>query len=203
MNKSILTAFTHAHNLLGNFLADEAQMNEINRIAGQIVEVYTRRGKLIVFGNGGSMCDAMHFAEELTGRFHKDRPALPAIAISDPGYLSCVANDYSYDQVFARAVEAYACEGDLVVGISTSGNSPNVIKGLETASALNCITCALLGKDGGKLKGQTDYQIIVADNDTARIQEVHGIIIHVLIQMVEQELFLTEKPCPESGLLTC
>ena len=189
MNEIILNALGNASGLLNSFVADKANIAEIERIARQLAEVYERRGKLIVFGNGGSMCDAMHFAEELSGRFHHDRPALPAIAVSDPGYLSCVANDYGYGQVFARAVEAYAQEGDMVVGISTSGNSENVIKGLERAAGLNCFTCALLGKDGGKLKGRTDFQIVVPSDDTARIQEIHGMLIHILIELVEKLLF--------------
>lgn len=189
MNKTIITALDNAHQLLERFLAEEENILMIKRIATQMAEVYERNGKLIIFGNGGSMCDAMHFAEELTGRFHQDRAALPAIAISDPSHLSCVANDYGYDMVFARAVEAYAQPGDMVIGISTSGNSANVIKALEAAAKRDCFTCVLLGKDGGALKDMADYQIIVPSEDTARIQELHGIIIHILIEVVEKLLF--------------
>lgn len=189
MNNTILTSLQNAHHLLGKFLAAEENINAIKRIATQMAEVYERKGKLIIFGNGGSMCDAMHFAEELTGRYHHDRAALPAIAISDPSHLSCVANDYGYDMVFARAVEAYAQPGDMVIGISTSGNSANVIKALETAAKRDCFTCVLLGKDGGLLNNMADYQIIIPSEDTARIQEVHGIIIHILIETVEKLLF--------------
>jgi len=192
MNTIIVNALGNASRLLHSFMADEANITEIEKIARQLAEVYERRGKLIVFGNGGSMCDAMHFAEELSGRFHHDRPALPAIAISDPGYLTCVANDYGYAKVFSRAVEAFANEGDMVVGISTSGNSENVINGLERAAGMNCFTCALLGKDGGKLKGKTDYQIVVPSDDTARIQEIHGMLIHIFIELVEKLLFSTD-----------
>jgi len=192
MNDTIVNALGNASHLLHSFMADEANIAEIEKIARQLAEVYERRGKLIVFGNGGSMCDAMHFAEELSGRFHHDRPALPAIAVSDPGYLTCVANDYGYARVFSRAVEAFANEGDMVVGISTSGNSENVINGLECAAGLNCFTCALLGKDGGKLKGKTDYQIVVPSDDTARIQEMHGMLIHIFIGLVEKLLFSTD-----------
>jgi len=185
----ILSAISETGGLLNNLLNDRDKQTEIQGLARQMAEVFQRGGKLIVFGNGGSMCDAMHLAEELTGRFHIDRPALPAIAISDPGHLSCVANDYGYDQVFARAVEAYAKTGDLVLGISTSGNSENVVRGLETAIAKECFTAALLGKDGGKLKELCDFRIIIPSENTARIQEVHSLIIHVLIELVEKELF--------------
>jgi D-sedoheptulose 7-phosphate isomerase len=175
--------------LIDTLLGDPETLGSLENLARQLAETFQRKGKLIVFGNGGSMCDAMHLAEELTGRFHYDRPALPAIAISDPGHLSCVANDYGYEQVFARGVEAYAKAGDLVVGISTSGNSANVIKGLEAAIAKECFTAALLGRDGGKLKELCDFPIVVPSQSTARIQEVHGVFIHILIELVEKELF--------------
>lgn len=189
MQKILHDALIEAQSLLQGLLSDPERQNSLISLAEQLAEVFQRGGKLIVFGNGGSMCDAMHLAEELTGRFHKDRPALPAIAISDPGHLSCVANDFGYEQVFARGVEAYAKAGDLVLGISTSGNSENVIKGLETAIAKECFTAALIGRDGGRLKDLCDFPIIVPSQNTARIQEVHGLIIHVLIELVENELF--------------
>jgi len=189
-----------AHRLLTFVVEDGVTSRQTELIARQLAEVYRRKGKLIVFGNGGSMCDAMHFAEELTGRFHKDREALPAIAISDPGHLSCVANDFGYEHVFSRAVEAYAQAGDMVIGISTSGNSANVIKAIEAAQQRECFTCVLLGGNGGKLRDMCDFQIIVPSPDTARIQEIHGMLIHIIIQLVEQELFLTSdehlKSCP-------
>jgi len=129
----IKTALTDAQNLLQAFAEDDNALRETENIARQLVDVYSRKGKLIVFGNGGSMCDAMHMAEELTGRYHADRPALAALAISDPGHISCVANDYGYDSVFSRGVEALANAGDMVIGISTSGNSANVLKAMQTA----------------------------------------------------------------------
>jgi len=197
----IKTALTDAQNLLQAFAEDDNALRETENIARQLVDVYSRKGKLIVFGNGGSMCDAMHMAEELTGRYHADRPALAALAISDPGHISCVANDYGYDSVFSRGVEALANAGDMVIGISTSGNSANVLKAMQTARDLECFTAVLLGKDGGKLLDTCDFQIVVPSFDTARIQEIHGIIIHILISLVEKELFLTPKasaiPCSQ------
>jgi len=197
----IKTALTDAQNLLQAFAEDDNALRETENIARQLVDVYSRKGKLIVFGNGGSMCDAMHMAEELTGRYHADRPALAALAISDPGHISCVANDYGYDSVLSRGVEALANAGDMVIGISTSGNSANVLKAMQTARDLECFTAVLLGKDGGKLLDTCDFQIVVPSFDTARIQEIHGIIIHILISLVEKELFLTPKasaiPCSQ------
>jgi len=175
-------------------------LQQMEAMAKQMADVLLKRGKLIACGNGGSMCDAIHFAEELTGRFNKDRQALPAIALSDPGYLSCVANDYGWDNVFARGVDAFALKGDLVLGISTSGNSINIIKALETAKKKECFTASLLGKEGGKLKGSCDYEIIVPSDNTARIQEIHGIIIHLLIELIENELFINPKENPQSKL---
>jgi len=196
------TLFT-ARNLVSLVIADEALISEIEKTAKQISEVYQRKGKLIIFGNGGSMCDAIHFAEELTGRFHHDRQALPAIAISDPGHLSCVANDYGYDSVFSRAVEAYTTPGDMVIGISTSGNSANVIKAMEAATQRECFTCLLSGNQGGILKDKCDFQIIVPSDDTARIQEIHAIVIHLLIELVESELFLTDSPLLNHDYPSC
>ncbi len=203
MNSMIQETLRDNRNLVSLLMSDEFFSREVEKLARQIVSVYLRKGKLIIFGNGGSMCDAMHFAEELTGRFHNDRPALPAIAISDPSHISCVANDYGYDAIFSRAVEAYAMPGDMVIGISTSGNSPNVIKGVEAGISRECLTVFLGGKDGGKLKDMCDYHIIIPSQDTARIQEMHGIIIHILIQLVEKELFLTDEAPINHDSLSC
>lgn len=203
MKSNITESLNEAQSLLAEFCAEPANLHEIERIARQIAEVYAHKGKLIIFGNGGSMCDAMHFAEELTGRFHKDRAALPAIAISDAGHISCVANDYGYDRVFSRAVEAYAQPGDMLIGISTSGNSANVIKALEAGQARDCFSFALLGKDGGKLKDVCDFQLIIPSANTARVQEIHGLIIHILIELIEAELFLTDEACLDDVAKSC
>ncbi len=195
MKTLIKQAFQAASDELSSFVAKQENINEIEQIARRIVESYRKGNKVIIFGNGGSMCDAMHFAEELTGRFRQDREPLPAIAISDPSHITCVANDYGFDEVFARAVQAYAIEGDVVIGLSTSGNSPNVIKALETAQRSGCFTVALLGDSGGKLAGTTDFELIVGANTSDRVQEIHTMILHIIVQMVEQELFnLPEAP---------
>jgi len=196
----IRNTLQEAERTISQVLTNTIMLQQIEAMAKQMAAVLLQRGKLIAFGNGGSMCDAIHFAEELSGRFNKDREALPAIALSDPGYLSCVANDYGWDNVFARGVEAFALKGDLVLGISTSGNSSNIIKAFKTAKRKECFTASLLGKEGGKLKGSCDYEIIVPSDNTARIQEIHGIIIHLLIELIEYELFNSPKENPQSKL---
>jgi D-sedoheptulose 7-phosphate isomerase len=147
--------------------------------------------KIISCGNGGSMCDAMHFAEELSGRFRADRKALAAISISDPSHLSCVANDYGYDFVFSRFVEGLGTVGDVLLGISTSGNSKNVIKAVEAAKEKGMLTIVLTGKDGGQLATLADLEIRAPQSQFAdRAQEIHIKVIHSLILGIEQNLGL-------------
>lgn len=197
MHTAITQAFADATRIRDTFCKDPSNIREIAEIARQLAETYRKRGKVIIFGNGGSMCDAMHFAEELTGRFHRDREALPAIAISDPSHITCVANDFGFDQIFARAVQAYANSGDVVIGISTSGNSANIIAGLQSAREAGCITVALLGGTGGNISGSTDYQLLVPADTSDRVQEVHITILHILVQLVESELFFPEPDPPQ------
>ena len=147
--------------------------------------------KIISCGNGGSMCDAMHFAEELSGRFRADRKALAAISISDPSHLSCVANDYGYDFVFSRFIEGLGTVGDVLLGISTSGNSKNVIKAVEAAKEKGMLTIVLTGKDGGQLATLADLEIRAPQSQFAdRAQEIHIKVIHSLILGIEQNLGL-------------
>lgn len=188
MRELIQNSFTAAGRSLKAFLADEGNFVTIEKMARLIADCFARGGKVIVFGNGGSMCDAMHFAEEFTGRFRRDRNALPAIAISDPSHLTCVGNDYGFSEVFARGVEAFAAAGDVVLGISTSGNSGNVIRGLETARDLGCHSFALLGKDGGQIAGSCELELIVPGQHSDRIQELHTLILHIIIEGVEKLL---------------
>jgi len=155
-----------------------------------LAKCFSSGKKVLIAGNGGSLCDAMHFAEELTGFFRRKRRALPAIALADPSHLTCVGNDVGFDQVFARAIEAYGQEGDVFIGITTSGKSPNIIQAFQTAQDLNMQTLAFLGKDGGLLKGVADLEIIIDGFETSdRIQEVHMAAIHLIIEMVENLLF--------------
>lgn len=154
--------------------------------AREIARCFAHGGKLLVAGNGGSLCDAMHFAEELTGFFRKKRPALPAICLGDPGHMSCVANDVGFDEVFARGIEAYGKKGDIFCGLTTSGNSPNLVRAFEEAKKRGLTTIAFLGKGGGKLKGVADHELIIEGFATSdRIQEAHMTAIHIIIEMVE------------------
>lgn len=154
-----------------------------------MAEVFNAGNKVLICGNGGSNCDALHFAEEFTGRFRGDRKALPAIAISESSHITCVGNDYGFDYVFSRGVEAYGKCGDMFIGISTSGNSGNVIKAVEAAKKIGMKTCVLLGKDGGKLKGMCDYEFIIPGKTSDRVQEIHMMILHIIIEGVERIMF--------------
>ncbi len=189
MTNYISNALNEARGTLERFASSDKNQLILESMIKLLACALKNGNKAIIFGNGGSMCDAMHFAEELSGRFRKDRPALPALAISDPSHLTCVANDYGFDQVFARGVEAFAQPNDVVIGISTSGNSPNVINGLKVAQEMQCFSVGLLGKDGGKLAGECDYELIIEADTADRVQEVHGILIHIIIEGVERELY--------------
>jgi D-sedoheptulose 7-phosphate isomerase len=155
-----------------------------------LVEAYRGGRKLIVMGNGGSAADAQHLAAEIVGRFKLERRALPAIALTtDTSILTAVGNDYGFDRIFSRQVEAHAEQGDVVIGISTSGNSPNVQLALELAAEKGCRTVALLGKDGGSIKKVAELSLIVPSNDTPRVQEGHITIIHIVCDLLEKTLF--------------
>ena len=185
----IRSHFQEAADLLNNFLQEEKNIASIHN-AGELMLKAIRSGnKIISCGNGGSMCDAMHFAEELTGRFRDERKALPALSISDPSHISCTANDHGWEQVFSRFVEAHGNEGDVLLAISTSGNSPNVLRAAEVARANNMKVIGLTGKDGGKLAVLCHEEIRVPHNSYAdRIQEIHIKVIHSLIDMIEKGL---------------
>ena len=173
--------------VLSRFLADDGNLESIDLGAQLLAETFKSGGKVLSCGNGGSHCDAMHFAEELTGRFRENRPGYAAIAISDPSHISCVSNDFGYEFVFSRYVEAVGRAGDVLLGISTSGNSDNVIKAVEAARANGMKVILLSGKDGGKMAGIADVEIRVPHFGYAdRIQEVHIKVIHIMIQLVEK-----------------
>jgi D-sedoheptulose 7-phosphate isomerase len=158
---------------------------ELQRLADMMIEVWSRKGKVLICGNGGSSADAMHFAEELSVRYMKNRRALNAMALSDPTVLTCAGNDLGFERIFSRQVEAYGNEGDLLIVLSTSGNSANLIRAVEQAKSQAMKTCALLGRDGGKLKGQCDIELIVGHAHTARIQEVHKLLYHVVCEYLD------------------
>ena len=162
----------------------------IAEIARLLTETFKRGGKLLVMGNGGSAADSQHFVAEIVSRFRMERRGLPAIALStDTSILTAIGNDYGFDMVFRRQVEALAVPGDMVFGISTSGNSTNVRNALELARDNGCCTVALLGRDGGSIKSVCDLALIVPSNDTPRVQEGHITIIHIVCDLVEQALF--------------
>jgi len=162
----------------------------IERAAEQIVHCFQNGHKILLAGNGGSLCDAIHFAEEFTGQFRNKRPALPALALADPGHMSCVANDMGFESVFARGVEAFGQPGDIFIALTTSGNSPNLLAAIQQAKEQGLYTIAFLGKTGGKMKGLSDLEWIVSGFAYSdRIQEAHMAAIHIIIEMVEQSLF--------------
>ncbi len=188
--ETIRASFVEAQTTLAAFLSDPVHLKSVEAFAAAAEKTLKAGGLLMSCGNGGSMCDAMHFAEEWTGRFRGNRAALPAMAFSDPSQLSCIANDFGYDQVFARSVEAYGKKGDLLVAISTSGNSPNIQNAVEIAKRAGITTVGLLGKEGGALKDQVDIPIIVPSATTSdRIQELHIKVLHITIEAVERSLF--------------
>lgn len=180
---------SEAADTLAQFLNDEANIQAIEQAAVLLADSFKAGGKVLSCGNGGSHCDAMHFAEELTGRYRENRPGYPAIAISDVSHLSCVSNDFGYEFVFSRFIEAVGREGDVLLGISTSGNSGNIIKAISAAREKGMKVITLTGKDGGKMAGTADIEIRVPHFGYAdRIQEIHIKVIHILIQLIEKEM---------------
>lgn len=190
MKELIKKELNEAHFILETFMHDEEKINKIYEAAELIANSFKNGNKIISCGNGGSHCDAMHFAEELTGRYRENRPSMPAIAISDPSHISCVGNDYGYDFIFSRYVEGLGNKGDILLGISTSGNSKNIITAFKTAKEKGMKTIALTGKDGGKLSELADVEIRVEGAKYAdRIQEVHIKVIHIMIMLIEKFMF--------------
>ncbi|MGV8927630.1 MAG: D-sedoheptulose 7-phosphate isomerase [Ewingella sp.] len=185
----IRSELNEAADTLNKFISDPANIDSIQRAAVMLADSFKAGGKVISCGNGGSHCDAMHFAEELTGRYRENRPGYPAIAISDVSHISCVGNDFGFDHIFSRYVEAVGQKGDVLFGISTSGNSANVIKAIEAARAKGIKVITLTGKNGGKMDGSADVEVRVPHFGFAdRVQEVHIKVIHILILLIEKEM---------------
>lgn len=180
---------SEALNILDKFIKDNKKISAIEKAGDEIVKAFHIGNKVISCGNGGSMTDAMHFAEELSGKFRKERPSLPAIAISDPSYITCTANDYGYEFIFSRFIESLGTKGDVLLAISTSGNSENIIKAAEIAKKKGLYIIGLTGKDGGALAALCDTEIRAPFSEYSdRVQEIHIKVIHSLIHYIEQKL---------------
>ena len=171
-------------------LNDSNLQINIERIVTNSIKAFKNDKKMLFCGNGGSACDAQHIASELSGRFYKDRPPLYAEALHvNSSYMTAVANDYGYEETYARMVEASGRKGDVLVGISTSGNSPNVVKAMQNAKEIGMVTVGFTGNKGGKMKEICDIMIQVPSDDTPRIQEVHILVGHIICQLIEEEMF--------------
>ena len=190
MNNLITQSLQESQQVLADFLANPAKIESIEKAADVLVSALQKGNKILSCGNGGSHCDAMHFAEELSGRYRENRPALAAMAISDPSHISCVSNDFGYNYIFSRFIEGLGNKGDVLVGISTSGNSANIIEAVKAAQAKGMEVILLTGKDGGQLAAYGCHEIRVDHFGYAdRIQEIHIKVIHILIQLIESKLF--------------
>lgn len=185
----IRSSLLEAQTNLNKFIEDEKNFKQIEQAIQIFVDSFKNNGRTFSCGNGGSMCDSLHFAEELTGRYRKNRAPLPATGISEAGHMTCVANDFGFDFVFSRFIEAWGQKGDALLAISTSGNSNNVIKAVEVAKSRGMKVVGLLGKDGGKLKSMCDVAMVIDCPITDRIQEIHIKCIHIFIEGIERELF--------------
>ncbi len=187
--KQILNHFLEAQQVLSDFIANNDNFEKIKMAGDEMIHSIKNGGKVISCGNGGSMSDAMHFAEEMTGRFRENRGPIPAIAISDPAHITCISNDYGYEFIFSRFVESIGSKGDVLLAISTSGNSKNVINAVQAAKEKGMFVVGLTGKSGGELANMVDLEIRTPMSDWAdRVQEIHIKIIHSLIHYIESNL---------------
>lgn len=186
-------SFLEAANCLERFRTDRSVLGALTSLADRLTRAFSEGGKVLIAGNGGSMTDAMHFAEEWTGRFRKERRPFPAMSLSDPSHLSCVANDYGFEYVFSRMVQAFAGPADILILLTTSGNSPNLVRAAEAAKEVGCHVAGFLGKGGGKLLPLCDTVVMAPGDTSDRIQELHMMSLHILIEAVEAAL---EQPQP-------
>jgi len=187
MIEQIKASLNEARSALDGLVSDDAALSTVASAAGMLIDTIESGRRIYSCGNGGSMCDAMHFAEELTGRYRKNRNAYPAVAISDPSHLTCVANDFGYDYVFSRYLEGHGQAGDALVAISTSGSSPTVLTAAKTASSLGMQVVGLTGKRGSELQVLSDVCICTPGGQFAdRVQELHIKVLHILIEMIER-----------------
>ncbi len=190
MKDIIQQSLRESQDVLAQFLSNPSKLDAIERAADCLVDALQQGKKILSCGNGGSHCDAMHFAEELSGRYRENRPALAAMAISDPSHITCVSNDFGYNYIYSRFIEGLGNQGDVLVGISTSGQSTNIIEAVKAAQEKGMKVVLLTGKDGGALAGMGAIEIRVDHFGFAdRIQEIHIKVIHILIQLIEAKIF--------------
>ncbi len=190
MKDIIQQSLRESQDVLAQFLSDPSKLDAIEKAADCLVDALQQGKKILSCGNGGSHCDAMHFAEELSGRYRENRPALAAMAISDPSHITCVSNDFGYNYIYSRFIEGLGNQGDVLVGISTSGQSANIIEAVKVAQEKGMKVVLLTGKDGGALAGMGAIEIRVDHFGFAdRIQEIHIKVIHILIQLIEAKIF--------------
>ena len=190
MKDIIQQSLRESQDVLAQFLSDPSKLEAIEKAADCLVDALQQGKKILSCGNGGSHCDAMHFAEELSGRYRENRPALAAMAISDPSHITCVSNDFGYNYIYSRFIEGLGNQGDVLVGISTSGQSANIIEAVKAAQEKGMQVVLLTGKDGGALAGMGAIEIRVDHFGFAdRIQEIHIKVIHILIQLIEAKIF--------------
>jgi len=188
IEKVFKDSFQEAANCLEQFRADPAVLAALRSLAKRLTECFRNGGKVLIAGNGGSMTDAMHFAEEWTGRFRNERRPFPALALSDPSHLTCVANDYGFEFVFSRMVQAFAGPADILILLTTSGHSPNLLRAAEAGREAGCHVVGFLGKGGGKLLPLCDTVVMAPGQTSDRIQELHMMALHILIEAVEAQL---------------
>ncbi len=190
MKDLIQQSLRESQDVLAQFLSDASKIDAIEKAADCLVDALQQGKKILSCGNGGSHCDAMHFAEELSGRYRENRPALAAMAISDPSHITCVSNDFGYNFIYSRFIEGLGNQGDVLVGISTSGQSANIIEAVKAAQQKGMKVVLLTGKDGGALAEMGAIEIRVDHFGFAdRIQEIHIKVIHILIQLIEAKIF--------------
>ena len=184
-----VNSLEEASRTLQTFLSDQRNLTKCVALSQLLIAAYKSGGNVFSCGNGGSHCDAMHFAEEMTGRYRKDRQPLGALALGDPSHVTCVSNDYGFEEIFARQLRGLGREGDLLIGLSTSGNSENVCRAVIAAREIGIQSFALLGKDGGRLLALADDAIVIPAQTADRIQEMHIKLLHTVIETVERDLF--------------